>query len=862
MRNFAFIQPGFIPVLLSIGVLSSPLRAQDCEGWTQVGEIPGGRSGHAMAYDSVRGVTVLFGGSDSKSYLNDTWEWDGTFWTRKEAAGPPPRAGHALSYDSFRRVVVLFGGSDEFGVLGDTWEWNGSVWTQRVGTGPEARYGHALSYDGTRRVVVLFGGRTDGAPVPRHVWEWNGAVWTRRNGIGPTPRDGVTMAFDPVRNVTVLFGGGLGTRGVSSETWEWNGTSWSLRSTAGPRAQANPQLVFDTLRFVILMFGEGTVAAGETWEWNGASWLLRTTAGAPYREGQAAAYDTVRHRMVLFGGDNPARNETWEWDGTAWANRGGDTTRTRSGTAMAYDSARQRVVVFGGAVDGVEANRTLEWDGTQWNIIATAGPAARDSHALAYDPVRGVTLLFGGRSAASDTTDGGTGNDFVTEFDDTWGWNGAVWSLLSSTGPSPRYGHTMSFDARRGVMVLFGGATFNGSDEIAVRDTWEWNGTVWSRRATTGPSARLGQAMTFDSDRGLTLLFGGKQCTSSCCTVRSDTWVWDGFDWVQRPVAGPSARFGSAMTYDTVGGLPLLFGGQDMTGVLFADLWQWDGTAWTQRADVGPRARSGHAMIYDVAERATVLFGGVGGNGEMWQYGCDASCGDSQLTAPTPELFSDCPGGPCYVPKSRYLSFAAPAPPCGSTQTALRVTFGPLPGPSNCPGIPDFSRFNGSAMWVGAEHLFGEYMDQPTGVFELQSTPRFRDWRSVTGGIVHVSDCNIVPCGSYTIQAVTKDGFPLGEFSAPMVLTTRSVWGDVVGPDGIPFDDLVNALDVVGAVDRFRNVQGSPQKSWCDLATSRPWQGAFADIDALDVTMILDAFRGLGYPYSGPSAPGLCTGAP
>jgi len=153
-------------------------------------------------------------------------------------------------------------------------------------------------------------------------------------------------------------------------------------------------------------------------------------------------------------------------------------------------------------------------------------------------------------------------------------------------------------------------------------------------------------------------------------------------------------------------------------------------------------------------------------------------------------------------------------------------------------------------------------MDIPTGVFELQPTPRFRDWRSVTGGVVHVSDCNIVPCGAYTIQAVTKEGYTRGEYSQPLVLTTRPVWGDVVGAAGIPSDGAVDGLDVVGVVGRFQNLRGSPQKTWCDLATSRPWQGAFADIDALDVAMILDAFRGVGYPYPGPAAPGLCTGSP
>ncbi len=50
----------------------------------------------------------------------------------------PGRASHAMAYDSTRQKTLLFGGyylSD----LGDTWEWDGSAWTQMAATGPSAR---------------------------------------------------------------------------------------------------------------------------------------------------------------------------------------------------------------------------------------------------------------------------------------------------------------------------------------------------------------------------------------------------------------------------------------------------------------------------------------------------------------------------------------------------------------------------------------------------------------------------------------------------------------------------------------------------------------------------------------------------
>ena len=76
---------------------------------------PSARSSAAMAYDSARGIVVLFGGYASATSLADTWEHDGTRWvqitpTDPEGDGDPPlREGHAMAFDSVRERVVLFG---------------------------------------------------------------------------------------------------------------------------------------------------------------------------------------------------------------------------------------------------------------------------------------------------------------------------------------------------------------------------------------------------------------------------------------------------------------------------------------------------------------------------------------------------------------------------------------------------------------------------------------------------------------------------------------------------------------------------------------------------------------------------------
>src|SRR5262245_51761016 len=79
--------------------------------WTNVTPGPGPRTEHAMAYDSTRGVSVVFGGYQF-GRLGDTWEWDGSEWTLRTTVGPSPRNELAMAYDSARGVCVLFGGDD------------------------------------------------------------------------------------------------------------------------------------------------------------------------------------------------------------------------------------------------------------------------------------------------------------------------------------------------------------------------------------------------------------------------------------------------------------------------------------------------------------------------------------------------------------------------------------------------------------------------------------------------------------------------------------------------------------------------------------------------------------------------------
>lgn len=288
---------------------------------------PGTLADHAMAYDSLRGRVVLFGGTSvglppGQLILGETWEWDGTTWKRMANTGPSPRYGHALAYDSRRQRVVLFGGQTSVGgsdrYLDDTWEWDGAAWNQVVNAGPSARSNHAMVYDSARSRIVLYGG-FDGS-AKSDTWERNGVVWTAINSsTGPGVRFRHAMAYDHQNQRSVLFGG-LVAHGVftANDTWEWDGTGWMQVATTGPSSRFGQAMAFDeTCGKVILFGGLDQISQRDTWAWNGATWFLVADSGPPARRDHAMAYDSIRGTIVLFGGRQHLHffrlSDTWEW---------------------------------------------------------------------------------------------------------------------------------------------------------------------------------------------------------------------------------------------------------------------------------------------------------------------------------------------------------------------------------------------------------------------------------------------------------------------------------------------------------------------------------------------------------------------
>ena len=310
-------------------------------------------------------------------------------------------------------------------------------------------------------------------------------------------------------------------------------------------------------------------------------WQHRTDQGpSPRNVDSGFAYDSDRGVTVLFGGfDGAWKGDTWEWDGTAWLQRcilpescGPELPAPRHTFGMAYDSARHVIVILGGVGEGgVQLGDTWEWDGHVWtkkhagDPSGILAPSPRSGLALAYDSARGVVVLHGGAVGSGGTV-----------FNDTWEWDGTAWTQrcvgTEDCGlvPPPRRAHTMTYDERRGVMVVFGGN--NGSTQH--HDTWEWDGTSWSRRCEVcAPPDRAWAGMAYDVDNGVSLLFAGVQPGQGAL---NDLWSWDGAAWteVEQVSPWPFGRSSLLWTYDSLRHVFVLFGGESGAGRL-GDTWEY-----------------------------------------------------------------------------------------------------------------------------------------------------------------------------------------------------------------------------------------------------------------------------------------------
>ncbi|MCB9879267.1 MAG: hypothetical protein H6835_16855 [Planctomycetes bacterium] len=292
--------------------------------WVRVPVVgsPGYRADAMLAPLPSLNCLVLFGGRAAvAAQSTQTWLFDGHTWTQHVSPVTPfARLESGLVTDLIRNRLVMFGGSTAaFSPLplSDTWEFDGSVWTRQFpNTSPGATLRHAMAFDLTRGVTVLFGGNKGFLTWSNETWEYDGVDWTRAlPPNNPGALEGAGMCYDLAQQRTVLFGG-LGVLPsfvFTDTTWTYDGSDWAPLPVTGPRppARQNARLVYDSARARCVLIG-GTDAAGngldDTWTLDlaTANWSQLTNNTTPATIKPAVAYDPARAKIVHFGGELPS----------------------------------------------------------------------------------------------------------------------------------------------------------------------------------------------------------------------------------------------------------------------------------------------------------------------------------------------------------------------------------------------------------------------------------------------------------------------------------------------------------------------------------------------------------------------------
>jgi hypothetical protein len=238
--------------------------------------------------------------------------------------------------------------------------------------------------------------------------------------------------------------------------------------------------------------------------------------------------------------------------------------------------------------------------------IAETSRSPRSGVAMVFMRELGEAVMFGGADEHGDA------------FGDTWIWRNECWRPAhASTGPSPRSGAAMAYDPTRRQAILFGSSPPPGYENLALNDTWAWDGVKWMRLAD-GPAHQINLAGAFDESTRRVLMVTTDATDKNPATWTSKTWTWDGAGWLlMHPSMSLPWRAHASLAADPATHRVLLFGGYGYNGRPSAETWEWDGRDWTLLTPPTSPPGMDWAAMSGFAAKGQLVLTGIG---QTWTW--------------------------------------------------------------------------------------------------------------------------------------------------------------------------------------------------------------------------------------------------
>src|SRR5216684_4464384 len=157
--------------------------------WTQAADNGPDVAKPLLVYDRARNKVLMLATDTAFATHMYSYDAGAKSWTELKPTLLPPCVNEGMAdYDTTRNLVVYTGGSCSSSTsLDETYEWDGSNWTKVTLNSDDGRvFGAAMAYDQAHQVMVLFGGLFTVTRYQTYIY--TGGGWLSTASSQPVPR--------------------------------------------------------------------------------------------------------------------------------------------------------------------------------------------------------------------------------------------------------------------------------------------------------------------------------------------------------------------------------------------------------------------------------------------------------------------------------------------------------------------------------------------------------------------------------------------------------------------------------------------------------------------------------------------------